>query len=316
MTDVPNPGHLTLVEQLRAVAFVSAEVNTFTIVRDGRTIEVIFAPGSTDSLTLKVRMPTADAETRRIFDGYRGGKDPGPVVAPRPLSIKLAREDEDDKKHKADGINREIQTGDPQFDDVVYIDTFAPPDAVRGILASKNARLAAMELLARDCLQFFIDDLDGNISMEIIEFTTRSPDQERGSRLLETLARFANEITPVRASGETPAQDPTLLPIGCGCATAFAGLILTPVVYFTLTPTRCLAESDEGTSLLCGMGPECCNPGFTGLIAGALTSIPLILILGRVIRGNSDSHSSMRVFQVTALFICCEIGVMLARFLF
>lgn len=316
-TPAPNPDHLTVIEQLRALAGVSADTNAFEIVQEGRTIRVVLEPPD-ESLTLKTKVPTATAETRRVFDGYRGGKDPGLLVAPRPLDIALRREGDDDKRYKATGINVEVQTGDPQFDDAVYINTYAaPPDVVRKVFASPGVRAAARELLERDGTRvLLIDDKEGDVSIDIADLTERTPDQERGARLVDNLARLANALPPVRESGETPAEDPTLMPIGCGCLTALVGLFVAPFLYVSRSSRGCRATEGEVKNLLCWSGLDCCNPGFTGLVFGAVVSLPIMFILGRVIRGQSDSHASMRVLQITAFMLCCEIGVALGRLLF
>jgi hypothetical protein len=62
--------------------------------------------------------------------------------------MRLRTETPLDGSAKRSGINVEVQTGDPEFDRRVYIESAAPDHAVRAALASPLVRRAVLELLA------------------------------------------------------------------------------------------------------------------------------------------------------------------------
>ena len=69
-------------------------------------------------------------------------------VRTHPLpELELRRETDRDRAAKAAGVNVEVQTGDPWFDQPVYVESEAPEPAVRAALASRDARAAIVELL-------------------------------------------------------------------------------------------------------------------------------------------------------------------------
>ena len=313
----PNAPHgLTLVEQLRALAGVDEDVNTFEILRESCRIRVVWSPGSTDSLDLSTPVPTPppgrSEGVRSAGGAYRGPGVVPTLVMPRPMKIKLRREEPDDKDHKAAGINREFQTGDPAFDERVYIDTDSEDEVIRAVLASPDARAAALDLLRKDCSSILVDDNAGNITLSIVEFTKRAPDQARAERLVENLARLARALPPVRGSGAVPV-DPVGCPVFGGCALTILGLFAAPLIYFWISPDRCVESDGDGSNLVCDAGPECCTPGLVGIAGGALVSLPLILLFSRVIRGRSDS-SQTRVFAyVAVLGVLVELGIVVAR---
>ena len=72
------------------------------------------------------------------------------VTGPLPLpEIAFTRETPGDRRGKRLGISRELQTGDPAFDDAVYVDTDEPDSRIVPALASATVRGAVLELLAR-----------------------------------------------------------------------------------------------------------------------------------------------------------------------
>ncbi|UQA57852.1 hypothetical protein [Polyangium aurulentum] len=310
------PHGLTLVEQLRALAGVGENVNSFEILRDGCPIRVVWSPGSTDSLDLYTAMPTPPPGrpegVRTAAGAYRGPGVVPALVVPRPMAIKLRREDRNDKDLKAAGINREFQTGDPLFDTRVYIDTQSEDEVIRTVLASTDARIAALDLLEKDCSTIIIDNAKGDIHLGIVEFAQRAPDQARAERLVQNMARLARALPAVRTSGTSPV-DPTGCPVAGGCVLTVLGLVASPITYFATSPGRCVESDGDGWNLVCGAGPDCCTPGLVGITGGVLLSLPIILLFSRVIRGRSDSSTTRSLAYVAVVGLLVELGVIVAR---
>jgi hypothetical protein len=306
------PHGLTLVEQLRVLGGVGADVNTFAIVREGCRIEVEWSPGSTDSLDLRAPLP---APVAAGAGAYRGGGSARTLVAPRPMAITLREETDKERRHKASGVNREFQTGDAGFDARVYICSASEDEVIGAVLASPDARAAVLDLLGKDCNQISIDcdNSWGLVSIRIIEFAQRAPDQARAERLVQNLARLTLSLPPVRGSGSAP-PDPTGCPLAGGCGLSFLGLLATPFIYGQSSPGHCQqSHEDGGTSFYCA-GPECCTPGIMGIAAGALVALPLILFLRHVLRGRSDSNITRNLATVVTLALLVELGIIVARF--
>jgi hypothetical protein len=310
------PHGLTLVEQLRVLAGVDKKLDRFEITRDGCQVRVVWSPGSTDTLDLYVHLPTSSfnppSAARHTEGGYRGAGRAHPVLAPRPLSITLRRETGKDIAHKERGVNRETQTGDPDFDDKVYIDSPSDDAAIRAVLASPDARDAVLNLLKRDCRHVLIDDARGDIALSIVEFLERAPDQTRAERLVGDLVRLAAALPPVRASGSRPVDTARRIAIiGCGVA-IFIGIFVFQL-YLSLSPSRCAVSTEEGQALRCDAGADCCMPGLTGALAGALASLPPILLLDRVIRGRSSSSKTLRYARIAVFSLVIELSIVIAR---
>jgi len=310
-----DPSQKTLVEQLRALAGVAADKNEFDIVREeGRTIHVRFSPGSTDSLAVTTPISEQASAPRYVQAGYRNGRREGPLLVPRPMNLVLRKETPGDRESKQSGVNRELDLGDPAFDDAVYIDTLINDDLVRAVLASPDARAAILALLRDNCSAVRIDDTSqGVISIDIVEFTTVSPDQERAARLLAALARLAASLPPIRASGETPPSDTQSAAATGGCGCAILGLIVAVIIAFTNAPGHCIESDDDGSSLICSNGPECCEPLLGGSLVGLLASLPIIVLLHRIVRGLPNSSTSRFVLQMSTFFVLVELGLIVGR---
>jgi len=69
--------------------------------------------------------------------GYR--RDPRPRVEGRPKVV-LRRETANDQKVKRWKLNREVQTGDPTFDELVYVESDAPDKHLQTVLQSPETR--------------------------------------------------------------------------------------------------------------------------------------------------------------------------------
>jgi len=310
-----DPSHKTLVEQLRALAGVSDNTNAFDIVKEhGRTIHVRFSPGSTDSLDVKTALSEHGSTPRVVPAGYRNGRREGPLLVPRPMRLLLRKETASHREGKKSGVDHEIQTGDPSFDDEVFIDTLINDDLVRAILASPDTRAAILSLLRDKCHSVRIDETSaGEISLDLVEFTQPAPDQERGARIVEALARLAAALPPIRASGEAPPMDHQAAASTAGCVVGFIGLIGTPLVIFGLAPSGCVESDGEGSSLVCSADPACCEPLWVGFFAGIFLSLPMMAILHQVVRGKPNSSTNRFILQCATLVVFGELGIIISR---
>lgn len=71
------------------------------------------------------------------------------VVPAKPLPhVLLRRERASDRMGKQLGFNREVQLGDPAFDDAAYIDTAESDEVVRALLERPDVRAAVLAVLA------------------------------------------------------------------------------------------------------------------------------------------------------------------------
>lgn len=119
--------------ELRAVArrleldYRGAPVLSFTV--NGMPVQLAldFDSGVVSGLSMRVTLERAGAG-----DG---------------ASIKLRRENREDREGKTRGINREVQLEDKPFDDAVYVDATATDAEVRRILAKPSRRQAVLALL-------------------------------------------------------------------------------------------------------------------------------------------------------------------------
>jgi len=79
-------------------------------------------------------------------------------VQTRPLPpISFRQETPSDISQKGTGINVEVQTGDPEFDRRVYVESDAPAHVLRAALSTREARQAAAQLTAY-CRSFHFNE--------------------------------------------------------------------------------------------------------------------------------------------------------------
>ncbi|NUQ72415.1 MAG: hypothetical protein HUU21_02565 [Polyangiaceae bacterium] len=309
-----NGGELSLVEQFRAIAGASRDQNRFSIARPaGHSVSVVFSPGSSESLELAVKFPSHEAglpksERRRAIAL--------PLSAPRPLYIKLSREGASHVRAKEMGINREVQLGDPAFDGQVYINSPSGDEIIREVLSDEGARSAVRQLLDRDASVIVLDDEAGRVVVFVIEFRQRSPDQSRAERILAQMDKLAQSLPAVSAAPGGPLRDWLAISLIMSGILAFVGMLAAPLLYFYLTPERCRVTRGDGMHLACSVGPECCRPGFMGLLGGAALAVPLSIFFFFAIRGQSNSLSKMISAIVITSVLLLELGAILGRLVY
>lgn len=303
---------LTLIGQLRVMAGVEADTNRFGIQRDGRAISVVFKPGTSDTLELTTPYPGPEAGTKRPA-GFRGVALP--LTAPRPLRIHLFKESRLSVRLKEMGIEREVELGDPLFDQRVYINSPSGDDIIKAVLAEPGARAAVIELLERDAASIVIDDKNGQVGLNLVRFTEREPDQERAVRMLDALGCLVSALPSVSPTPEgRPADVAWAIMVFMGI-TGFIGVIGTPLAYFRLGPEYCLKPVGLGdeTKVVCSAGPECCTPGYVGLGVGVLIAVLLSVFFFFTVRGRSDSFTRMIVAILSTSVFVIEASVIVAR---
>jgi hypothetical protein len=67
-------------------------------------------------------------------------------MGPGMAAITLRLEDESDREAKRSAVSREVQTGDPVFDDAIYIESDASDEGVLAVLSSRDVRGAILAL--------------------------------------------------------------------------------------------------------------------------------------------------------------------------
>jgi hypothetical protein len=103
----------------------------FVVTIDDIPIRVTYTSGTTPTVFLST--PYAPRETPAGAMGYRDA-NVGRVKAPPPMFIELIPETEDERRAKREGVSREVQTGDAEFDRAVYV------AAVRRVVALGRPR--------------------------------------------------------------------------------------------------------------------------------------------------------------------------------
>jgi hypothetical protein len=308
-----SSGELSLVEQLRAIAGVERDENRFAIPRPaGHSVNVIFSPGSSESLELAVAFPTHSLPPPGPGPGRRRAIAL-PLAAPRPLRIKLSREASIHVKAKEMGINREVQLGDPAFDGQVYVNSLSGDEIIRDVLSDDAARSAVRDLLERDASVIVLDDEAGRVVVSVVEFRHRYPDQERANRMLEVMDKLVLALPAVSATPGGGLRDRLAMLLVCLGILAFVGLLAAPLIYFHLSPERCHVTHSDGMSISCSVGPECCRPGLVGLASGGVLSVPLSILFFYVVRGQSNSLSKMISAIVITSVLLLELGAIVGR---
>jgi hypothetical protein len=307
----------TLVEHLRDMADVSFEVNDFKLQYRGRPIHIHHESGSSDFLSLGILLPspTSGEGAPHALGSPHRASGKGRIEAERPLDIKLRHETDGDVRGKEIGINREVQIGDPAFDENIYIDTPSDDRVVQAIFADSDARAAVLELLEKDVSSIIIDDKTGLITLFIIEFRRLEEDRLRLHRILTAFVRLVDALPEVIASPTKRRPDllNTALPWGGGLALLGFGVAL--FSYAPLSPQSCNVRSfiRDDSDFVCSVSPDCCGPAYLGLGVGTIASALFAAIFFFTIRGKSNSHRQMLAAIIITSALCLELGVLIAR---
>ncbi len=118
------------------------------------------------------------------------------IESPAPLTLRF--ETRVDRLGKWLRINRETQTGDPAFDDRVYLESEAPDALVLAALVDRGTRAGVVTCLTLGCTSLTLDDA-GYLGAEIALTNEATVAPESISTVLDTLAATAEGIPRSRA---------------------------------------------------------------------------------------------------------------------
>ncbi len=296
--DAPDP-ESHLVQSLRRMAGARDEADAFTVSWRGVAVEVSYTSGSGSSLSLRVRYPSVPTGTALT----------GHLRAIRPMAIELRPERDDDRAAKRKGVSVEAQTGDAAFDAEVYIDTPTAPDTARRVLASPEARAAALELLRTGVSDLVLDDAEHAIHVRVFATAHFEAWGRHPTRLLDLLAAIAAHVPPVEAIFGRYHDAAPSVANGSLALAGVVGGVLAGLCMFALLPGVCRGSCDsEGCELLVTNDPLCWQPHALGLTLAAVMWLTAQLTLARRFRGRSDSHRARATFALVSLFAAVPAG--------
>lgn len=193
------------------------------------------------------------------------------------FDVILRREDSVDQRGKERGINVEVQIGDPAFDPKVYIETDAPDQAVRELLASAKARAAILDLLEW-CEDVKLSDTGVRVTTEKAVFV--EVDHFRGllERVVEVAALPTVRFSPLATKDESGGA---LVTLSAFAAPFALGLLVAGIAIYT-------PESPSIALIGAGVG-----------LAAWLAAKPLF---PRLVRGHSKSYRNYRLLFVFSFF--------------
>jgi hypothetical protein len=186
------------------------------------------------------------------------------------------------------GLNREVQTGDEEFDRRVYLDTPLPPEAVRDIAGRAGLRRGVLTVLEQGFDQVELDH-EGILVTRDVEH----PQELVRTRLDQTLSAVAEVAASLR--GINPAwsrQRRSAWPLwvtGIGAAAAVAGVVALYVASGAWPPA--------------GFGPLT-----TGVAAGAVAWLLAMAVLVRLLWGRSDALLHLTLSAVVLLVALPTLG--------
>lgn len=155
-------------------------------------------------LGFRVVCPLDCAERHGAGAGYR--QDPRPRLEGQP-EILLRWETDKDRKGKRWRLNREVQTGDQDFDDRFYVESTAPEEHIRAVLGSAETRRIVKILFEHHCQFVGINKEDteaqGTHKREgelTVEWRTYALTDASFPQLVEALKWLTEQTLSLRAS--------------------------------------------------------------------------------------------------------------------
>ncbi len=187
------------------------------------------------------------------------------IEVPSTLVVTFQRETAAHRAAKSDRLTVEVQTGDRQFDEEVFVDSLAGPEDLQAFLAGKATRLAVRALLAEVTLV--------NVSAEKVEVELDERgevDAPKARRIIAALRALAGAARPVDAAELGMPPRVRVL--------AF----LQPVVLLTAIVLLVYAAKTYT--------PIGALPVFTGALGGLVVAFVLSPLLRWLVAGTSRSH--------------------------
>jgi hypothetical protein len=294
-----------LVIALRSVGNVRGEPSTFTIKQDRVAFEVVYSGGSSSSLTLSASYD-AVAHAKGGAGGhethYRASARGTTLSGIRPMSIKLRSEDNSDRAAKAEGINREHQTGDARFDEDVYIDSPTTSQALLDAVLAPPVRAAAMELLSLAFDAITIDDAHGNVEARLTSFGKLRDVNDAAPRIARAFATLLSSL-PIVTRTAGAHEKRSALPMVAAAVGALVTFTLLPIAYIAIASGfDCTEGASDGDGV--SIKATCSGVGAPALLAGAVAGTVVAMAIGPMLRrtlsGHSDSQTRIRTRQAAA----------------
>ncbi len=190
----------SITDELRALS--GSTENAFTVLHGGRSLHVAIQTDNDDDVTGLVIWFPYDHAARAQGEVYRDGP---PLVGPRPMSIELRPETAGDMVAKNRGVTVEWQSGDPAFDDEVFVDSPVGDASLLHLVIGPEARAGTLELFA---LGFDSVQIDSEGRGAVIASLPRKRFDASAPRALAAFERILSRLPAVTASGEVRRANP------------------------------------------------------------------------------------------------------------
>jgi hypothetical protein len=300
-----------LILELRELARSSGD--TFTLTRDGYEVQIAYVSGSSSSLTLRHGYDSAAkpfvAEGRAV--PYRRSARGRALEGVRPMLIQLRPETTADRVGKEEGISREHQTGDADFDFIVYVDSPTVDEALLQAVLGPDVRAAVLELLALGVQKITLDDESRRVEAHLSSFADGREHDDRGERMVAAFARLLCALPEVRDSGGAHPADPFRVPLRVGGVLAGVAAFASIPAYFAIAEHYdCTEPSSDGDGADLKAG--CGTPGLIALVlafvVGSLVAIVTRKLLVPRISGRSSSASQLASTTLIAFFLAAQVA--------
>ena len=277
------PSQESFLETARTLgALITSE--TIVLEREGRRLHAAWLPPG-KSTPPRVRFTTLAGPLAQppvigplpapIGGPFRDGTK-ARIESPAPLTLRF--ESKLDRIGKWLRINRETQTGDPAFDDRVYLESEAPDALVLAALVDRGTRAGVVACLTLGCASLTLDD-QGYLGAEVALTNEASVAPESITTVLDTLAATAEGIPPLQGRGHHRSR------VGVIPTIAVLGTLLSwPLFYLVDWLWEPLGSDLYETALLGGL-------------ALWVLLLPILFI---TLRGRSVS---LRDFLMSAIFL-------------
>jgi hypothetical protein len=273
--------------ELGRVLGARAEGSAMRFERDGRGFAMTFTAAGKNTPP-KVRFatpagPLAHPPDAGALHGARGGPFRGDALgrAPSPAPMLLRAETGTDRFGKRIGMNREVELGDAAFDARIYIETDAPDERVRDVLAESAVRGAVLRCLDLGATDVSLNEA-GELGVQLPVMSTDALATPSVLLLLGALGAAAEAMPPIALQPRR----------GMGfrdriAAFALLGTLIALPLFFLFRSLWGAIESDLSAA---------------GVLAGGGAWLVAIPILWRVMRGSSTSLRNLGLVLFFSLF--------------
>jgi hypothetical protein len=259
------------------------DANSCDLVSEGESFALRFQPsGRNTASSLTVAKATPSGLGPMAGEGANPFRERpgGPVVLDHVRPILLRKETKHDRIGKALLVNREAQTGDPAFDDKVYVETDAPDSLVDRLLGDAEVRAHVLRWL--DAGWTNVRFYDPGVTVALVA-TPAGPQKMAAASVREVLPPLGE------VSAKAPRVEHVSLrrPPWTRHAWVIAGSVVLLVAGFVaaLIAAQAWPTFESRPYLVCG------TVGFLAWVA----AIPLV---GMMVRGRSDSWRTMCIALV------------------